>query len=111
MMPYHTILSCALTHLLCTIVHLLTWNKAHACLSPSPDPRSTCSACWLSTAAMLNSTDAFSKWMLACDVRLLGLNASAHGNCTRAEPLSLLMGKRVSMAVSARKYLAQWVCK
>lgn len=32
-------------------------------------PRSTCSACWLMTAATLNSTDAFSKCTLACGGR------------------------------------------
>lgn len=74
-------------------------------MTPSAVLRSTCSACWLVTAATLNSTADFSKWMLCCEVFLLGLKASVQGKLMRTFPFSLLMGKRVSMDVKHLKYL------
>jgi hypothetical protein len=58
-------------------------------------------AIWLRVAARLKSTAAFSKWMFTCPTFLLGLKASYQVKVTFTCSLSLLNGKRVSMAHSA----------
>jgi hypothetical protein len=56
-------------------------------------------------ASLRGQTRTFSKWMLDCVAFFCGLKASHHAKLRRTCSLSPLMGNRVSMAHSARKYL------
>mmetsp|Transcript_28848 Transcript_28848/g.77699 ORF Transcript_28848/g.77699 Transcript_28848/m.77699 type:complete len:211 (+) Transcript_28848:2598-3230(+) len=84
-----------------------SWKCFEAVMRPSGVVRSQANPCWLITAPKLNITHAFSRCTLYCVCFLEDLKASYQVKATWAWPFSLLMGKRVSMAVRQRQYLAR----